>query len=324
MTAAGTVLAREISQAGPVSFHRFMEVSLYHPEYGYYRRQRDPFGREGDYYTAEQIQPVFGILISQRIRQLYEELGHPADFAVVELGAGRGEMASALAEFRYFPLEAGRGKWPPPFTGVVFSNEFFDALPVHVAVKRGRRFKQMLVSLAEERFTWIEGPPVEGGAAAYLARYASGVEEGAWVEVNLDALRWMDQIAAHLQRGYVLTIDYGYTARELFSFPKGTLMGYRRHTALENVLAEPGEADITAHVCFTALQESGEAAGLGLVKLQNLSRTLAEAGEPDNFARALASQSPAEELRRRQQLKTLLFGLGERFRTLIQRKTQEQ
>src|ERR1700704_6066985 len=123
MTPAGELLAAEIHRRGPVPFHRFMEVALYHPEYGYYRRPRDPFGKDGDFYTAEQIQPVFGILIAARIRQLYTEMGGPKGFAVGELGPGRCEMAQALAEWPYIPVDL-EGGLPASLTGVIFSNEF--------------------------------------------------------------------------------------------------------------------------------------------------------------------------------------------------------
>ena len=90
MTPLTLLLREEIARGGPISFHRFMEVALYHPEHGYYRRtRRDPFGREGDFFTAEQVQPVFGLLIAARIRTLFRDMGEPADFTVVELGAGR-------------------------------------------------------------------------------------------------------------------------------------------------------------------------------------------------------------------------------------------
>src|SRR5690242_16793189 len=103
MSPAAALLTEEIRRDGPGSFRRFMEVALYHPEHGYYRRTRDPFGKAGDFYTAEQIQPVFGILMAARIRQLYRGMGEPADFTVVELGAGRREMAAAFSEWRYVP-----------------------------------------------------------------------------------------------------------------------------------------------------------------------------------------------------------------------------
>ena len=320
MTAAGSLLREEILRSGPIPLRRFMEVALYHPECGYYRRNRDPFGKRGDYYTAEQLQPVFGILIAARIRSLFEELGRPADFMVVELGAGRAEMASALAGFRYLPVEVEGGWWPEKFTGVVFSNEFFDALPVDLAAFRGSEFREVRVGWNGRRFAWVDGEAVTGELESYLSRYTISRQEGDLVEINLETLRWLEEIARRLERGYVFTIDYGYTVRESVRFRQGTLMSYRRHTAEENVLAEPGERDITAHVCFTALEEHGAAHGLETVRFEPLSQTLLAAGEPDQFAAALAGETEEERLQRRLQLKTLLYGMGETFRTLLQRK----
>jgi len=297
-----------------------MELSLTHPQYGYYRRSRDPFGREGDYYTAEQLQPVYGILMAARIRALFEELGAPEDFTVVELGAGRAEMGAAFSAWRYVPIDLERGVLPEKFSGVVLANEFFDALPVHLAVRRGGTYREMLVGWRDERFVWVEGDAVGGETEEYLDRYTALDEEGALVEVNLDALRWLERIAQTLERGFVLTIDYGYTTPESVRFPRGTLMSYRRHRALENVLAEPGERDITAHVCFTALERHGRQQGLEARRLETLAQALLAAGEHDGFAAALAAESAAEQVRRRLQLKTLLFGMGETFRTLLQEK----
>lgn len=320
MTPLELIIREEIARGGPLPFRRFMELALYHPEHGYYRRPHDPFGKHGDFYTAEQLQPVFGILIAQRVRKLYEELGRPEDFTVVELGAGRGEMAPAFSEFRYAPVDVGRGAMPTKFTGVVFANEFFDALPVDAAVRRGDGYQEMRVGWNNERFEWVEAGPVSAEAEEYIRRYYAEREEGELVEINLEALAWMDRIAAALERGFVLAIDYGYTARESVRFPQGTLMSYRRHAALEDVLAEPGERDITAHVNFTALEEHGRRAGLARVRFESLARMLLDTGEPDAFAAALASGTPAEETRRRLLLKTLLFSMGETFRVLLQTK----
>ena len=98
-------------------------------------------------------------------------------------------------------------------------------------------------------------------------------------------------------------------------------MGYRRHTARDDVLADAGSRDITAHVNFTALQDAGAACGLAPVRFETLAQTLLAAGEADQFAAALGEAGTAEELRRRMQLKTLLFGMGETFRVLLQEKT---
>ena len=320
MTPLGELLAEEIRARGPIPFRRFMEAALYHPERGYYRRPRDPFGKHGDFFTAEQIQPVFGILIAARIRQLHREMGEPREFTVVELGAGRGEMAEALSEWRYVPVDLDSGELPESLVGVVFSNEFFDALPVDVAVWSGGAFREQLVAFDDGRFCWRTGGPVREEAGRYLHECFPAPEEGRWYEASLDAALWMERIAGSLKDGYALTIDYGYTRAESIRFPAGTLMGYRRHTAREDVLEDPGERDITAHVNFTALQECGAACGLRTDRFETLAQTLLLAGEPDQFAAALECDGPGEQLRRRMQLKTLLFGMGETFRSLLQRK----
>jgi SAM-dependent MidA family methyltransferase len=322
MTPAGEILAAEIRRNGPIPFRRFMEVALYHPQHGYYRRARDPFGKHGDFFTAEQIQPVFGILMAQRIRSLYRELGSPREFTVVEIGAGRREMAEAFAEWNYVPVEIDSGALPENFVGVVFSNEFFDALPVDVAVYQNGAFHQQRVALAEDAFHWHTSEVVGATDDEYLRHYYPPPEEGRWYEVNLEALAWLQRMAAALTKGFVLTIDYGFTRAESVRFPAGTLMGYRRHAAHEHVLEEPGLRDITAHVNFTALEETAAACGLFNVRFETLAQTLLAAGEPDEFAAALGVGAATEELRRRMQLKTLLFGMGETFRVLLQRKTK--
>lgn len=313
MTPAGEALAAEIRRGGPIPFRRFMEVALYHPEHGYYRRARDPFGKHGDFFTAEQVQPVFGILIAARIRQLRREMGSEGEeFTVVELGAGRREMAEPFAEWRYVPIDIDAGEIPDNFSGVVFSNEFFDALPVEVATYDGERFREQLVTLRDGRFVWQAGDAVQGEVEQYLRKYFPEPQPGQWHEANLEALGWMERIARSLTKGYVFTIDYGYTRRESIRFPGGTLMGYRRHTAREDVLEEPGERDITAHVNFSALEEHGAGLDLARERFETLAATLLTAGEPDRFAAAMTAGP--------MQLKTLLFGMGETFRVLLQRK----
>jgi SAM-dependent MidA family methyltransferase len=325
-TPAGELLAGEIGRDGPVTFRRFMEVALYHPEHGYYRRAQrapsDPFGKHGDFFTAEQMQPVFGILMAARIRQLYREMGEPREFTVVELGAGRREMAEAFSEWTYIPIDIDSGNLPKKFGGVVFSNEFFDALPVEVALYRDGAFREQRVAFEDGRFRWQTGGALREEVEQYLRRWFPPPEEGRWYEANLEALGWMERIGRALESGYALTVDYGYTRAESVRFPAGTLMAYRRHMAREDVLEDPGERDITAHVNFTALEECGAACGLGRERFETLARTLVTAGEADQFAAALNS-APAEELRRRMQLKTLLFGMGETYRVLLQRHAGE-
>ena len=322
MTPLGEILRDEIHRDGPISFHRFMEAALYHPELGYYRRPRDPFGIRGDFYTAEQLQPVFGILIAERIRNLWQRMGAPKDFTVVELGAGRGEMAEELREFLYLPVDVEVGSLPDRICGVVFSNEFFDALPVDVAVMRGGSARQMRVGFAGDAFGWIEAGAAPEEMECYRKKYLGTLSDGQIFEVNLAALAWLDRIRASLEAGYVFSIDYGYTVAELPRFPLGTLMSYRRHQAIGDVLKDPGGQDITAHVCFTALEEHGGSIGLERETFEPLARTLIEAGTADKFSRALEADTPREQMRRRLQLKQLLADMGETFRTLVQKAAE--
>jgi SAM-dependent MidA family methyltransferase len=310
VTPLGEILRDQIRRDGPIPFRRYMEEALYHPQFGYYRRDR--FGHSGDFYTAEQMQPVFGILIAAAIDGLRKEHGSSEDWTVVELGAGRMDMSHAFAGYRYLPVDIGYGELPQQFTGVVFSNEFFDALPVHWVELHDNLWREMLVGF-HDRFIAVPGPPVTTETSAYIEAY---VPEGICrAEVSLEAARWMQRIRAGLQEGYIFTIDYGYTAKELVRFPEGTLMSYRRHTALDDVLADPGERDITAHVNFSALQASS---GFETVRFEPLVRTLLDAGEADQFAAALGAGPDQEQ--RKLQLKTLLFGMGETFRTLLMRR----
>ena len=319
MTPAAEIIVAEIARSGPLPFARFMEIALYHPIHGYYRRPRDPFGKAGDFYTAEQIQPVFGILIAARIRQLYRAMGEPSDFMVVELGAGRREMAAAFSEWRYLPVDLDCGEFPENFRGVVFSNEFFDALPVDIAVFREGAFRRQCVAFCDGRFVWHEDGELPPESADYLRASFPEPQEGNRYEINLAALAWMERIGRALRSGYVVTVDYGYARSEAVRFPQGTLMGYRRHTAVEDVLQQPGLRDITAHVNFTALEQRGALHGLRTESFSTLAQLLLDAGEPDQFAAALGpAVSPTDDLRRRLQLKTLLFGMGETFRVLLQ------
>jgi SAM-dependent MidA family methyltransferase len=304
-TPLAALIREEIHRNGPIGFDRFMELALYHPDYGYYtRKDRDPFGIRGDFYTASQLQPVFGRVIARAVRALRTEMGAPEDFVVVELGAGRGEMAEALQEFRYVPVEASASlsAMPENITGVVFSNEFFDALPVRVVERRGERWHERLVDFSGGQFMFREGAAVE---TLHTRQNVT--------EVHDAACCWMKKIAAHLNRGFVLTIDYGYTNAETLRFPQGSLMSYHRHTASEDILANPGERDISSHVPFDVLREAGERAGLETVRFETMSQFLLRLGESDQFAELVRGGGELA-------LKTLIYSMGESFRVLLQRK----
>ena len=310
------ILRDEIARKGPIPFSRFMELALYHPEYGYYMRPADPFGAHGDFYTAEQVQPVFGRLIAA----YFEQLAQPPARTLVEFGAGRQEMAPHFSRFDYVPVDVGFGVMPERFSGFVFANEFLDALPVDVVVRRGAELLELRVGRDGDCFSWCECGVATDEARAFVAEAVGELPEGGRAEVCLTALDWIRRIAKALEGGYALFIDYGYTRREAIRFPEGTLMTYRRHQASDSVLEDPGHRDITAHVAFSAIESEARRCGFEVAHFENLASALLRAGEPDQFAGALASSGEKESMRLRMQLKTLLFGMGETFRTLLLRK----
>ncbi|HET8549855.1 MAG TPA: SAM-dependent methyltransferase [Bryobacteraceae bacterium] len=314
MTPIGEMLRDEVMRSGPVRFSRFMEAALYEPEHGYYRRPRDPFGRSGDFFTAEQIQPVFGRLVAQ----LFRRLG--GGRTVVELGAGRRDMAPAFAAFEYVALDVDVGVLPARFEGFAFANEFFDALPVDVVAMRDGVLRQVRVGWTGERFAWVLGEGADEKTATFVEDAVGPLAEGSRMEVSLRSYDWIDRIGAALAHGFALIVDYGYEPREAMRFPTGTLMSYRRHHADEDVLAEPGDRDITAHVAFGALEAQARRRGLEVVCTESMAATLIRVGEADQFMSALAAADDTEALRLRMQLKTLLFGMGEAFRTLLLRR----
>lgn len=313
---ADSMIRAEINEHGPISFERFMELALYAPGAGYYTSTRDPFGKEGDFYTAEQVQPVFGILLARLIRAALAGTGSNT---VVELGAGRAEMAPFLTEFEYLPIDIRRGKLPTNFSGVVFANEFFDALPVHLVERTEDAFVELHVDLDEEDRLIFCKPRnlLPAAIAAHLDRYHPSALTGSQVEVNLRARKIAVHVSRALECGRFIIIDYGYTAAEALHFNKGTLMSYRRHIASEDVLSTPGGRDITAHVAWTPLKDTLVEQGWIIESFDTLALALLRTGESDQFGGLFKDCDPAEEYRRRMQLKTLLFGMGETFRVLV-------
>ncbi|MGQ9918004.1 MAG: SAM-dependent methyltransferase [Bryobacteraceae bacterium] len=315
------ILAARIRRTGPLRFSEFMEAALYDPEYGYYSAARravaEPTGAAGDYYTATQVQPVFGRLARAAVAGLCSELRLPEPCTVADWGAGRALMRESFGGFHYVAVEAGRPA-PPPFEGIVFANELFDALPVDVARCRHGEARLLRVDFHDGAFRWVSAEPPAAQWLEYIRRLAPHFRES--VEFQLELPVRMEpelrRIGGALKRGAMLVIDYGYIQREIVRFPRGTLMSYRRHTAHEDVLRDPGLQDITAHVPFTFLEQLALDSGWTSHGVENFSSWLLRAGGPDHFGSALAAGSEAEAAQLRLQLKTLLFGMGESFRCL--------
>ena len=236
----------------------------------YYASLRNPIGAKGDFYTSTDLDPIFGKLLAKQFTQW---AGAFESFSILELGAGKGVLARDIldhCDFPYMILErspAMRARqqqllrdynvhWidelpAAGFKGCIFSNEFLDALPVHRVVRRSGVLKEVYVG---RNFEEIEGELQEP--------FDVPVPEGYTAEINLEARHWIRRIAAALERGYHLAIDYGYLADEFYAQPRGTLMCYWQHQAVEDPYTRIGQQDITAHVNFSDLIDAGNEFGL--------------------------------------------------------------
>ena len=324
----------EIRARGPITFARYMELCLYHPRYGYYRSAREKFGTAGDFYTSAQVHLGFARLLVRRWVVMWESVGG-GEFTLLEVGAGRGEIAReaqawaarAYPEFsralRYLTMEYG-DPLPPPFCGCIFSNEFFDSQPAHALRFRAGRLRELYVAERDGCLCWQEGAPSSPELEVWLGRLEIEPREGQALELSLAAADWMRRFGALLKRGYLLSFDYGYRTREInrgMRFPNGSLMTYRKHTATEDVFRQPGQRDITAHVNFDLLREAGREGGLRETQFCTQGRYLMELGEAGGFSEVFADcATEAERLKATLLLKNLLFGLGETIQVLEQQR----
>jgi SAM-dependent MidA family methyltransferase len=310
---------------GRITFAEFMEVVLYHPEAGYYTRGRAVIGPQGDYFTSPSASPLFGRLLARQFRRFREELGHPPGFAVVELGGHRGQLRRDVLgeapDLDYRVVEVG-DELPAGLAGCFFSNEFWDALPVHRVKVVAGQWQEIYVREEGEGFADVLGPLSDPRLEAHLAGLPVEWMEGYETTVNLRAQEWMGRLGRSLERGFVLSIDYGFEREEYFSpqRPKGTLRCYFRHTLNDDYYARPGEQDLTAHVDFTALIEAGRQAGLEPALFTDQGRYLVGIGQ-ELFAE-IAERSAGRLSRERQAIHQLIHPglMGSAFKVLIQKK----
>lgn len=304
------VLHRRIAQNGPVGFDEFMAVALYHPHGGYYASDLARTGRRGDFFTSVSVGPVFGKLLAAQIAAMGEKLGFPQDFTLVEQGANDGRLLADILE----ALEKTHPHWQPraiiieplahpraaqqqtlahwsdrvthveqpadlpPFTGVFYANELLDAFPVKLLVRQNGTWLERRVACEGKNFAFVEMPLAPGVLYDTAARLPLPTEPDRFqIEMAPDLEPWMNTIAARLQRGWMLLIDYGHTEiiRCHPARAAGTVAAYRRHERQNDPLAAPGTQDLTSHVNFTAIARTAEAAGLSLAGFTDQHHALA-------------------------------------------------
>ena len=359
-----TLIVQRIRDRGPLTVAAFMELALYHPELGYYTRAPRRTGRAGDFYTSVDVGPQFGALLAAQIDEMRRLLAATgaSRFDLVEVGAGNGQLARDVldAAASAYPalhaaarltlvetspaaraahpetlgpyrerLQASTADLPDRVSGVIVANELLDALPTHAVTMTADGLQEVYVDADGGRFFERAGPPSSPALAGYLDRLGVTPPPGWRGEVNLAAVNWVRTAARRLTRGFLLLIDYGHPARELYAghHASGTLTTFKRHLVDAAGagpdrrdgpawLADPGERDITAHVDFTSIELAARDEGLEVLGLVDQTRFLLGLGALDDPA--AAADTPGA-LRRRLALKTLLApgGLGSTHQVLM-------
>jgi len=355
-------ISSEITRNGPIPFVRFMELALYHPQFGYYMRQsagadHERIGWSGDFYTSSDVYPILGRALAAQARQMDELVSCPTPFTIVEMGAGKGLLArdclaaihveqdDFASRVRYVLIERspamrelqrqnlvpwlskpGLVTWvedldglaPQSVTGLFFSNELIDAFPVHRIQVTVGQTEELYVDYRDGRFVDCLKPLSAVALAQYLQQLNATWPEGYRTEVNLQAMDWMEQVARLMDRGFVLTIDYGHTAQDLYGPERknGTFLCYFQQQTNEDPFIRVGEQDMTAHVDFSSLASVGEKQGLHVTGFTNQMSFLMGLGVEEMIGE-LKPESP--EFRAAIHL-LKPDGMGTTFKVLVQHK----
>ena len=279
-------IIRVIRENGPLSFRDFMNMALYDEISGYYTSGREVFGIEGDYYTSPCMTSVFGAVIGKQLEEMWKLTG-AGNFTIVEYGAGNGKLCRDILEYlshnikmfqklKYIIIEKSSRKFDTDFPGVVsiienieeiegftgciLSNELVDNFPVHRVLMQDE-LMEIFVDYCDGYAEYLV--PADAELKSYLEKWNIHLTPGFHTEINLDAFKWIRETSAALGKGYMITIDYGFAAGELYDKKRsnGTLTCYSRHNKISNTYSDIGNRDITTHVNFSALCTWGKECG---------------------------------------------------------------
>ena len=330
-----------------------MELALYHPDRGYYARGSGRIGPRGDFYTASDVGTAFGECIARQLAEMDRLLGSPDPFGVVEFGAGRGLLVRDLLDAvpSVAPELAGRlhcllvdrspamreearrrvpeasvlapEERPVTDKGCVIAVELFDALPVHRVRRRGNDLVEVYVDLDPDlNLVECEGE-ADPEVLAIARRYGAAPRDGDEAEVSPESLALLDLLQVGLRSGFIVVVDYGRSAAELYVEPhrRGTLLAYHRHRASEDYLLRVGEQDLTAHVNFSALEDRARGSGLEVLGRTTQDRFLIANGIIERFTDSanLADRHDPWRVKQRLQAMQLIHphSMGRRFHVLI-------
>jgi SAM-dependent MidA family methyltransferase len=339
-----------IRREGAISFHDWMKAALYDPDGGYYQRvDRTRWGREGDYRTSPERSELFAATFAHYFAGLADEL------TIVECGVGNGSFAAGVLSTlreqnpRYIVYDVSEdalnrsrerlaefdrvefySDWDQVSVkrGIYFANELLDAFPVHRVLATDAGLSEFYVSVdSSGDFVWTTGPLSMPRLAEFCDAYSLELANGQIIEINLAIDDWLAQVAAKLERGFLITVDYGAEAVELYDYgqrPGGTLRGFARHDFVDDLLAQPGEYDLTTSVNWTQVKTAGKRLGFEVVEFASQDKFLLKAGLLDQLEYRLSkaepeSQKTALTIGAREMI--LPGGMASSFQILVQKRS---
>lgn len=339
-----------------ITYADFIAQALYHPEYGYYMKEKLKIGREGDFITSSNVSNIYGQAIAKWfLRQVKENGLVPA---ICEIGAGTGRFAKAFIEewnnhtsevLTYYILETSpyhrklQQEVIPfgdnirqiesleeitPFQGLIFSNELFDAFPVHVIERQDEQLMEVMITYEKDQLVEKLVPLSNKQIYTFLAESGLILANGQRIEIPLQMEGMIKQIAQTLGKGMVLTVDYGYTNEE-WQAPwrrEGSLRGYYQHQQMNTILDFPGNMDITSHIHFDSFIRLGNRYDLHFIQkwrqdeflmLTGIIEELQENYDPDPFS---------EVSKRNRAIRSLILpsGMSSAFHVVLQTKGNEE
>lgn len=309
MTELQQSIVDKIRSSGPIPFASYMSQALYDPTLGYYSADRPRTGWHGHFMTSPELDPAFGELWANGLREIWEATGSPDLFQIVEIGPGEGAFAKAVLDaakgsfgtsLRYHLVErspfnqrrqqellkaSGAVRWSQSLAdldridqGVIFVNEVLDNLPVHLVEHHRGRLLEVWVNEIDGRLVPELHAPSTPEIEAFIERYSVTLPEGTRFEVGLAAEAFVNQICDLLKWGAAIWVDYGAETDDLVGRPDGTLVCYSGAASDGDPFAEPGAKDITTHANWSVVRSAVEAAGCTAVGPMEQRKVLAQLG----------------------------------------------
>ncbi|OOR26704.1 SAM-dependent methyltransferase [Bacillus mycoides] len=339
-----------------ISYSTYMNLVLYAEEHGYYMREREKIGRQGDFFTSSNVSSVFAKTFAKFLIRLVEK-GEVSP-NICEIGGGTGKFAyDILQEWKqlspetfinlnysiievspfhrrlqqeklclfdnvsYYTSYIEMGE---SFEGIIFSNELFDAFPVEIVEKRNGILYEVRITYTDEGNLTEVFRPIEKRVGRYLLKYNIHIAEGQRFEVPIAMEEYIEEIAKWFQKGICITVDYGYTKEEWMhpAHHEGSLRGYYKHKLIRNPLAYPGEMDLTTHVHWDELKMNFELQGINTIWHRKQSEFLLAAGILDQLASHQDTNPFSETQKRNRAVRSMILNgsLGSAFDVVMHTK----